>query len=77
MYKSRYNMAVLQIVVVMGTIDICWDHTGEHAPMLLVVGSREGGGGGGERLESPSQILIHTCMHIQCTICRTSWLHYT
>ena len=42
-------MAVLQIVVVMGTIDICWDHTGEHAPMLLVVGSRERGGGRRER----------------------------
>ncbi len=39
--QSRDHMTVLQVEVVMGTIDICRYDAGECAPMLVVVGPVE------------------------------------
>ena len=38
MNEPRDDMAVLQVVVVMGTVDVGGDHAGEHAAVLFVVG---------------------------------------
>ena len=35
--ESWNDVAVLQIEVVVGTVDVCGDHTGEHAAILLMV----------------------------------------
>ena len=37
MNKARNDMAVLQIEVIMGSIDICGNHTGEHTTILFMV----------------------------------------
>ena len=37
MYKSWDDVAVIEVVVVMGTKDVGWYYTGEHTPMLLMV----------------------------------------
>ena len=62
MNESRNDMAVLKIEVIVGTVDICGDYTGEHTTILLMVcptvpeehreeEGREGGGGVGGRGE--------------------------
>ena len=38
MNESRDDVAVLQVVVVVGAVDVGGNHTGEHAAVLLVVG---------------------------------------
>jgi hypothetical protein len=37
MNKSRNNVAVLKIEVIVGAVDICGDHAGKHTTILLVV----------------------------------------
>ena len=37
MNESRYDMAVFEIEVIMGTINVRGDHTGEHAAILLII----------------------------------------
>ena len=37
MNESRNDMAVLKIEVIVGTVDICGDYTGEHTTILLMV----------------------------------------
>ena len=54
MDESRDDVAVLQVVVVMGTIDVGGDHTGEHAAVLFVVGP------------AATETLRHACIGILC-----------
>lgn len=37
MNQARYHVTVMEIIVVMRTKDISWNHTSEHTAMLLMI----------------------------------------